>query len=294
MSQSFRVNTNMGALNAYNALSKANDSTFNAQLRLATQKRINSVADDTSGFAVGKALDQKVKLMEAAQRNVGSAQDMLATSEVQLTSVKDLVTQIKTKISDASNPAADQQRIADDIKAMGSEIESIFKNTKYNDTQLLVSTSTGNTGTFTFQTGAASSDTLGIDFASGLVGTLSQGGASGIASEVKTALASISGLPSSGSTIANIQAIETALNSFETKVDDSLSKIGNLSQRLDIKDEFLTSAISNSKASVSRLFDADMAMEQLNATKGQMSSQVATSMFSQLNMAPQSVLSLMR
>lgn len=294
MSQSFRVNTNMGALNAYNALSKANDSTFNAQLRLATQKRINSVADDTSGFAVGKALDQKVKLMEAAQRNVGSAQDMLATSEVQLTSVKDLITQIKTKISDASNPAADQQRIADDIKAMGSEIESIFKNTKYNDTQLLVSTSSGNTGTFTFQTGASSSDTLGIDFASGLVGTLSQGGAAGIGAEVKTALASISGLPSSGSTIANIQAIETALNSFETKIDDSLSKIGNLSQRLDIKDEFLTSAISNSKASVSRLFDADMAMEQLNATKGQMSSQVATSMFSQLNMAPQSVLSLMR
>jgi len=284
----------MGALNAYNALSRANDSTFNAQLRLATQKRINSVADDTSGFAVGKALDQKVKLMEAAQKNVGSAQDMLATSEVQLTSVKDLVTQIKTKISDASNPAADQQRIADDIKAMGSEIESIFKNTKYNDTQLLVSTSTGNTGTFTFQTGAASSDTLGIDFASGLVGTLSQGGASGIAAEVKTALASISGLPSSGSTIANIQAIETALNSFESKVDSALSKIGNLSQRLDIKDEFLTAAISNSKASVSRLFDADMAMEQLNATKGQMSSQVATSMFSQLNMAPQSVLSLMR
>jgi len=294
MSQSFRVNTNMGALNAYNALSRANDSTFNAQLRLATQKRINSVADDTSGFAVGKALDQKVKLMEAAQKNVGSAQDMLATSEVQLTSVKDLVTQIKTKISDASNPAADQQRIADDIKAMGSEIESIFKNTKYNDTQLLVSTSTGNTGTFTFQTGAASSDTLGIDFASGLVGTLTQGGASGIAAEVKTALASISGLPSSGSTIANIQAIETALNSFESKVDSALSKIGNLSQRLDIKDEFLTAAISNSKASVSRLFDADMAMEQLNATKGQMSSQVATSMFSQLNMAPQSVLSLMR
>lgn len=293
MSQSFRINTNMGAVHAYNALSTANKSTFDAQLRLATQKRINSVADDTSGFAVGKALDQKVKLMEAAQRNVGSAQDMLSTSEVQLTSVKDLVTQIKTKISDASNPAADQQKIADDIKAMGAEIESIFKNTKYNDTQLLVSTSSGNTGTFTFQTGASSSDTLGIDFASGLVGTYTQGGASGVASEVSTALASISGLPGSGTTISQIQAIETALNSFEDKVDGSLSKIGNLSQRLDIKDEFLTAAISNSQASVSRLFDADMAMEQLNATKGQMSSQVATSMFAQLNMSPQSVLQLM-
>ena len=294
MSQSFRVNTNMGALNAYNALAKANASTMKAQLRLATQQRINSVSDDTSGFAVGKALNQKVKLMEAAQRNVGSAKDMLSTSENQLTNVKDLITQIKTKMSDASNPAADQQRIADDIKAMGSEIQSIFNNTKYNDTSLLVSSATGNTGIFTFQTGTSTSDTLGIDFASGLVGTYSSGGATGVSTEVNTALASISGLPSSGTTTANIQAIETALGSFETAIDNSLAKIGNLSQRLDIKDEFLTAAVSNSKASVSRLFDADMAKEQLNATRGQMAGQVATSMFSQLNMAPQSVLSLMR
>lgn len=293
MSQSFRINTNMGALSAYNALGKANSSTMKAQLRLATQKRINSVADDTSGFAVGKALDQKVKLMDAAQRNVGSAKDMLATSETQLTSIKDLVTSIKTKISDSSNPAADQQRIADDIKAMGKEIESIFGNTKYNDTQLLVSSATGNTGIFTFQTGASTSDTLGIDFASGIVGTYTQGGAAGVATEVATALASINALPSSGTSTQNILDIETALNSFESSVDDSLSKIGNLTQRLDIKDEFLTAAISNSTASVSRLFDADMAKEQLSATKGQMSGQVATSMFAQLNMAPQSVLSLL-
>ncbi|MDP4176466.1 MAG: flagellar biosynthesis protein FliC, partial [Bacteroidota bacterium] len=70
---SFQINTNIGALNAYNALAKVNNDTYKAQLRLATQKRINSVSDDTSGFAVGKALDQKVKLMESAQRNVGSA-----------------------------------------------------------------------------------------------------------------------------------------------------------------------------------------------------------------------------
>jgi flagellin-like hook-associated protein FlgL len=37
-----------------------------------------------------------------------------------------------------------------------------------------------------------------------------------------------------------------------------------------------------------------MAKEQLNATKGQMAAQVATSMFSQLNMAPQNVLQLFR
>lgn len=290
----FRVNTNMGAVHAYNALSKANNMTYDAQLRLATQKRINSVADDTSGFAVGKSLDQKVQLMEAARNNVGSAKDMLATSEAQLINTKDLITQIKTKIADSSNPAADTQRIADDIKAMANEIETIFKNTKYNNTNLLISSANGAGSSFVFQTGADSSDTLTVDYQTGLVGTYTAGSTGGVSKAVSDAMTTIGSLPSSGTTIASISAIGTSLTAFETKIDDALSSIGNSVQRLDIKDEFLTSAISNSKASVSRLFDADMAMEQLNATKGQMASQVATSMFSQLNMAPQNVLQLFR
>jgi flagellin len=293
MSQ-FRINTNIGALKANNALAKANALTYKSQLRLASQKRINTVADDTSGFAVGKSLDQKVKLMEAAQNNVGAAKDMLATSENQLINVKDLITQIKTKMADASNPAADTQRLADDIKAMAGEIETIFNNTKYNDTNLLISSANGAGAGFTFQTGVSTSDSMTVDYASGLVGTYSSGTVSGVSDAVATALSSISSLPSSGTSIASITALETNLNTFETEVDDALSKIGNQVQRFDIKENFLTSAMTNSPASVSRLFDADMAKEQLNATKGQMAAQVATSMFSQLNMAPQNVLQLFR
>ena len=63
---------------------------------------------------------------------------------------------------------------------------------------------------------------------------------------------------------------------------------------LMLKSDYLTSAISNATASVSRLFDADMAMEQLNSTKGQIGGQVATSMLAQLNAAPQNILSLFR
>ena len=46
--------------------------------------------------------------------------------------------------------------------------------------------------------------------------------------------------------------------------------------------------------SISRLFDADMAMEQLNATKGQIGTQIGTAMLGTLNAAPQNILSLFR
>jgi flagellin len=65
-------------------------------------------------------------------------------------------------------------------------------------------------------------------------------------------------------------------------------------QTLDSREEFLTVSMANNTAAVSRLVDADMALEQLNSTKGQIGSQVATAMLGTLNAAPQSVLQLFR
>jgi Flagellin and related hook-associated proteins len=294
---SFQINTNIGALNAYNALAKTNSEAYQAQLRLATRKKINSVADDTSGFATGKALDQKVKLMQAAQNNVGSAQDMLSTAETQLISVKDLITQIKTKIADASNPAADKSRIANDIKALGEEVGNIFTNTKFNDTNLLVSSANGASQSFDFQTGASATDTLKVDFASsGLTGTLAAtiGSATvtGLNQSVADSLNDLQSLTASSATADSIASLSAKLATFETTIDTALSSVGNFKQRLEIKNDFLTSAIANSTASVSRLFDADMAMEQLKATKAQIGGQITTSMLSQLNSEPQKILTL--
>ncbi len=296
----FRINTNMGAIRAYNALKAVNARVSAAQLRLATGKRINSVADDTSGFAVGKSLDQKVKLMQSAQNNVGSAKDMLSTAETQLISVKDIITEIRSKIADSSNPASDNSRVSGDIKALANELASIFNSTKFNNTKLLVSTSAMSGGTtFSFQTGAESSDKLDVNYMQTSSGTLAGSNTvttgdftiTGISSAVSDALTQ---LASVGTTAAAIGSLSAYLNTFENSVDGALSSIGNFIQRLDIKDNFLTSAIANSQSSYSRLFDADMALEQLNSTKYQISAQVATSILSQANMAPQQILSLFR
>ena len=106
-----------------------------AQLRLATQKRINSVADDTSGYRVGKELQSKVAIMQAAQGNIGSAKDMLSTAESALSNINDLLIQIEGKVADANDPTKNQSALANDVKALGDEISSIFTgNTKFNST----------------------------------------------------------------------------------------------------------------------------------------------------------------
>lgn len=268
---SFKINTNIGALEAYNALARVNSQTAKAQLRLASQKRINNAADDTSGYRVGKELEGKIALMKAAQGNIGSAKNMLSTAEAALSSINDLLIQIKGKVADANDPTKNLTALANDINALGDEIVAMFTNTKFNDTALLSGASLPAGGNFVFQTGETETTTINI-------GTLNN-----------LNFATISG---SGATASNITSID--VSTFETAVKDGLSKIGNYTQRLDVKDEYLTSAIFNATASVSRLFDADMAMEQLNATKGQIGGQISTAMFSQLNLSPQNILSLFR
>ena len=274
----FSINTNIGALQAYNALAKVNAQTEKAQLRLSTLKKINSVADDTSGYNVGKQLEAQTLVQKAQLNNIASAKNYLSTAESALQQIADKLNQIKAKQIDAKDPLKDSSAIADDIRTFASEIDSILKSTNINGTQLLASTN-GSTalGTVTFDVGGSS---FTVDFANDTylkVGDL--------ASTIGT-----SGLQSSSDNTVLTQDV----NTVSTNVRNALLRIGNLRQTLDSREEYLTAAIANNTATISNIFDADVAMEQLNATKGQIGSQIATAMLAQMNTAPQQVLSLFR
>jgi flagellin len=286
----FRVNTNIDALKAYQQLSNANKMTSQAQLRMASGKRIQSVADDTSGFNVGTSLKGKVAVMKGAQGNIAAAKNLMSTAEGALLSINDLLTKIEGKLSDATNPTTDRTSVANDIKALANEINSIINNTKFNDAKLFA-TSAAQSG-FNFQVGE-SGDTLNLTFARSLG---CSGAASGQSAAITLTLGSL--IATAASTLActtgasSTLGLASSLGSLKSVVSDSLGQIGNFAQRLDIKDDTLNVAVSNAEASISRLFDADMAMEQLNATKGSILGQAATAMFSQLNFAPQQILQL--
>ncbi len=287
----FKVNTNIDALKAYYQLARTNSQTAKAQLRLASGLRINSVADDTSGFNVGTSLKGKVSVMKAAQSNVSSAKDLMATAEGSLLAINDLLVKIDGKLSDSTNPTNDRTSLANDIKALASEIQSTLTNTKYNDTNILFS---GAGAGFTFQVGE-STDTLQLDFASSLASTSGGGYGSGISASLSSFVnVAASTLESAAGGAATVAGLQTALSNLKTAISSSLGKIGNFTQRLNVKQDTLNVTIANAQSSISRLFDADMAFEQLNATRGSILAQAGTAMLSQLNSSPQQVLQLFR
>jgi len=284
----FRVNTNTDALQAYYQLARVNAETTKAQLRLSSGKRILNVGDDTSGFNVGTSLKGKVSVMKGAQSNIAAAKNLLATAEGSLLGINDLMTKIEGKLSEAINPVSDRTALQDDVKALANEIQSILLNTKFNDTKILHSGA--GTG-FAFQVGE-STDTLNLDFASSIAST----GGGGYGGSVSVSLGSFANVTAttlmSTTGAESVQGLQTALANLKTAVSGALGKIGNFSQRLDIKDDTLNVSIANAESSISRLFDADMAMEQLTATRGSILQQAGTAMLAQLNFAPQQVLQL--
>ncbi len=284
----FRINTNIDALKAYYQLARVNKEATQAQLRMSSGKRILHVADDTSGFNVGTSLKGKISVMKAAQNNVAAAKDMMATAEGALIGINDLLVQIEGKISDATNPTNDRTSLASDIRALATEIQNTLKSSKYNNTTLLFS---GAGEGFVFQVGEAG-DTIKIDFASSLASTGSGGYANGISASLASFVNVSASTLESTTGASSIAGLQTALASLKSAITEALGDIGNFTQRLNVREETLNVAITNAEASVSRLFDADMAMEQLKATRAQILGQAATAMLSQLNMAPQQVLQL--
>jgi len=95
---------------------------------------------------------------------------------------------------------------------------------------------------------------------------------------------------SNSSANAYLANLDTAISSIST----NLNKLGSMVARLTYKEENLSTAKVNTDAAHSRIMDADLAEEQLQTTKYSILQQTATSMLTQANAAPQSLLSLFR
>lgn len=95
-------------------------------------------------------------------------------------------------------------------------------------------------------------------------------------------------------TSANALIYMGLIDSAMNNVAGALASVGAYQARLVFKEDFLMTSVASNEASYNRIMNADMAQEQVNATKYSILQQVATAMLTQANAAPQSVLALFR
>jgi flagellin len=105
ISSGARIRSNIPALNAYNALTAANQNIALRQLRLSTGKRINSAADDVAGYITSRALGARNGALKSAMASAGDALNVTAISSDALDNINTLITQIKDAAAQGSSGA---------------------------------------------------------------------------------------------------------------------------------------------------------------------------------------------
>ncbi|MCR4438118.1 MAG: flagellin [bacterium] len=164
-----RINTNIAALNMLNALTNINRNLSIHQLRLATGKRINQAADDAAGLTIASKLKVRAEGLGVALNNVADAKNMVAVAEGNLTKILDILGQMKAKATQAANDtlgSEERAAINKELAQLAAQIDDEVTQATWNGVPLL----SGDSTSFVFQVGAATTDVLTFDLKSSEVG----------------------------------------------------------------------------------------------------------------------------
>ena len=175
-----RVNTNIQSLDSQLSLNRINKNLAENQMRLSTGLRINRAEDDAAGFSIATKLNSRVAGLEQAMANVGDAKSVLDIAESSFDTVMDNLIEMKALATQAANDTLGSEErgfIADQIKALGSDINEIANQTVFQDFELLNGTDGSFEGdlSLTFQVGERAADTLTADLSAVNVNQLFEG-----------------------------------------------------------------------------------------------------------------------
>lgn len=294
-----RINTNTAAMNTYTKYSAAANAKANALEKLSSGSRINTAADDAAGLAISNKMTAQISGMKQARSNAQDGISLLQTAEGALEETQKMLNRMRDLSLQASNgtlQSEDRQEIALEMNTLVSNIDAISKNTKFNGLGLFGTGAASGSGasaaatstSFKFQVGANSGETTSVTIQSmdstslGLATLVKQVGSLAKGTQASFA-ASFAGTTALGDLDKAIKA-----------VSDQRAQLGAAQNGLSHTVNSLEATTTNLSAANSRIKDVDMAQEMTSYTSSNILLQAATSMLSQANSMPQSVLTLLQ
>jgi flagellin len=278
------INTNVSALNAQAALAKNSRAMSTAMEQLSTGSRINSAADDAAGLAIGNTMTSQIRGLNQAVRNLNDGVNLLQTAEGALSETTNMLQRMRElAVQAASGTYSSTQRsyLQTEFYALNSQIDKIASETTWNGYTVLTATA-GDTsnGTFSFQSGQTSGQTISVAIGGMTISAL------GLTATASTGIA----LSTAASASAAIAYIDTAINT----VNSQRATIGAAVNRMTYAADNITNISANVSASRSTIMDTDYATASTNLSKAQIIQQASTAMLAQANQQPQTVLALLK
>ncbi|HRF58941.1 MAG TPA: flagellin [Fimbriimonadaceae bacterium] len=152
---SFRINTNVQAMNALRSLSITGMDAASSMSRLSTGLRINGAGDDPAGLIVSESFRAQISGIDAAVRNSQDAINYAKTAEGALDEVNKLLRDARALAVSSGNQATltDAQKQANQaqLNSIVASVSRIAQSTQYGSKKLL----DGSAGTYAVSTSGA-------------------------------------------------------------------------------------------------------------------------------------------
>jgi flagellin len=270
------INTNVSAMYSQNAMKTNARSMSTAMQQLSTGTRVNSASDDAAGLAIGQNMTSQIRGLNQAVRNLNDGINMMQTAEGAMIEQSNMLQRMRELAIQAMNGTySDQQRgyLDKEFQQLTSQIGEIAKDTKWND-QTLLDASVAS-GTFTYQAGAGSGQTISVK-----IGAMTVTG-------LHVDSAAIDTLSHATGTLDIIGGALEVINSQRAVIGAGINRMAYATDNL-------ANISSNQTQSRSTIMDTDYALATTQLSKNQIIQQAATAMLAQANQQPQQVLSLLK
>jgi len=273
----FRINTNVGAMNAHMYAVQNNVGLKKSLAALSSGHRINRAADDASGLAIANKLAAQADGLGQAIRNSNDAIGLIQTADGALEEYTNILKRVRTLAVQAANDTqntASRTAISDEITALMSEANDIAKTTRFNNMKLL--DGSHNSGKFTFHTGAYATETQSITIQSAKIGDVSG-----------TSSYTVNSQSNAETTISNMDIAIAAIDKLRSKLGAQQNKLESTVRNISVTQVNVTAAES-------QIRDVDFAKESANLQKHNILAQSGTYALSQANAVQQNVMRLLQ
>jgi flagellin len=279
-----RINHNIPAMVTGTALRQVERDVAKSLEKLSTGLRINRAADDAAGLSVSEQLRTQVRGLGMGIRNAQDGISLLNIAEGALIEVESMLQRIRELAIEAANDTLTSKErgyVQIEVDQLKDEVDRIVNGTQFNSQKLLNGGAPWATGGI-LHIGPNNDTTFNADVIIITIGGVTTGslGIAGTLAQVT------SGTFAS----AAIGILDTALSSVNSLRANLGAKVNRLEHALNNQEN----QEQNMQAAESTVRDADFAYETTQFTRNQILQQSSTAMLAQANVAPQSILNLLK
>ena len=311
------IMTNNAATAALSTLRSISSDMETTQSRISSGYKVESASDNAAYWSIATTMRSDNKALSTVSDALGLG---AATTDVAYTALEasiDVVDEIKTKITAASQPGVDKDKVQKEISQLQDQLKSIAKSAAFSgenwvyhteddaaDTQAIVGSfnrdSEGNVSLTTLEYNTASSSLIEVDSAgadvtdgSGMLSTFMTYEDAAGGSDVELDYSVLS-LDISDMTTGELSEALSGIDAVLQKMTDAAADVGAITARIELQDTFVADLMDSIDQGIGKLVDADMNEESTRLKALQTQQQLGIQALSIANSDSQNILSLFR